>query len=236
MKTSSLLMWHFIPFPDKTDRRLTEMKKMILAYVISSLFPLALVAQTPTPPRPTKPGSTPATSTSAGGTGAEGKVAILSTAQFSQGIDELRVKLEALNVELEPKRKEIKVLEDELNNLKNKIQTQGTTVSPQVRNQWVEEATEKERQYKRRAEDYQQIAQKQFGVVSQPVSEKIKKFLESYCKQHGIVVVIEDGAASEAGVLIWFVPTTNITDDFMKEYNKANPVAGSSAPGGAKKQ
>src|SRR5690242_18641467 len=136
------------------------MKKMIFASAISILLSIAVFAQTPTPPpHAASPSSTSAASDSGGGTGAEGKLAYLNAAQLNQGILELKVKLDAFNVEFEPKRKEIQGSQEELDNLRNKIQTQGSTVSPQVRNQWVEEAVEKEKVLKRKGEDYEALAQ-----------------------------------------------------------------------------
>ncbi len=210
------------------------MKKMILASLITSLFALCVIAQTPAPPKRPAATSPPAeTRAPGGGTGADGKVAILFFGQFRQGIDELKVKLDALNAELEPKRKDIQALDDELNKLKNKIQTQGTTVSPQVRNQWVEDAGEKEKVLKRQAEDFEAFAQRRFGEVSQPVYEKIQKNIASYSQQHGIVMVLEGSQSFQAGVMLWSAPATDITDDFMKEYNKTNP-AGTTASSGTK--
>jgi Skp family chaperone for outer membrane proteins len=203
------------------------MKKMILASLITGVFALSVMAQTPAPPkRPSAPAKSAAESTDAGGgTGAEGKVAVLFSGQFRQGIGELKNKLDALNAELEPKRKGIQTLDDELNKLKTQIQTQGTTVSPQVRSQWAESATDKEKQLKREAEDFEQFAQKRFGEVSQPVYEKIQKFIATYSQSKGIVLVLEGGQSLQAGVMHWYAPATDITDDFMKEYNKANPAA-----------
>jgi len=204
------------------------MKNMIFASLISSLVALAVIAQTPAPPKrqPTAAKTAPAESAEGGGggTGAEGKVAVLFSGQFRQGILELKVKLDALNVELEPKRKEIQGLDDDLNKLKSKIQTQSSTVSPQVRDGWVDEATEKEKQLKRLAEDFEASAQRRFGEVSAPIYDKIQKSIASYSQSHGIVLVLEGGQALQAGVMHWYAPASDITDDFMKEYNKANPT------------
>jgi Skp family chaperone for outer membrane proteins len=87
---------------------------------------------------------------------------------------------------------------------------------------------------KRKGEDYEALVQKRLAEVSQPFNEKILKSLKSYCKQHGIAIVFELGAADQAGVHIWHTPAADITDDFMEEYNKANPAVASS-PVGAKK-
>ena len=200
------------------------MKRILIAVAVSTVTMMTALSQTPTPARPAAGGGAPAAATQAGGLGAEGKVAYINTAQFRVGINELKVRLDALNGEFEPKKKEIQALEEEVNNLKNKIQSQGSTVSVQVRNQWVEDATEKEKILKRRAEDYEALGQKRLGEVSQPVYEKVGKFLEQYCTQRGIVLVLEGGAAQQAGVLIFAAPATDITENFIKEYNKVNPA------------
>src|SRR5262245_51512608 len=217
------------------------MKKIIFALAIVGSIVVAAFAQTPTPP--TRPPTTTAASAAAapapgGGTGAEGKIAYINTAAFRNGIFELKGKLDALNTEFDPKNKEVQGMEDELTNLKNKINNQGATVSVQVRNQWADEYTEKEKIYKRKTEDYNALGTRRVSEISQPVYDKVGKFLEQYCQSRGIVMVMEGGAAQQAGVLLYAAQATDITDDFIKEYNKANPAPAGAAPtpAGAKKQ
>ncbi|MCI0336686.1 MAG: OmpH family outer membrane protein [Acidobacteria bacterium] len=213
------------------------MKKLIFAFALSSLLAIVAFAQTPTPPatRPAATGTTPASTAAAGGTGAEGKVAYINTAQFRIGVQELKTRMDALNTEFEPKKKEIQAGEEALNNLKSRIQNQGSTVSPQVRAQWVEEATENERNLKRKAEDYESQGNKRLAEISQPVYDKVGEFLRQYCQQRGIVLVLEGGAAAQAGVLLWASPATDITEDFMKEYNKVHPAGAATAAPAPKK-
>jgi outer membrane protein len=213
------------------------MKKLIFAFAMVSMFALAVFAQTPTPPsKPAAAAPAPASSAApTGGTGAEGKLAYINAGRFTADINELKVKIEALNSEFDPKKKEVQAEEDALNNLKNKINTQGGTVSAQVRAQWAEEAADKEKSLTRKKEDYSQIGQRRLAEISQPVYDKIGKFLETYCQQRGIVMLLEGGAAQQAGILVFAAQTTDITDDFIKEYNKANPAAAGAAPQAAKK-
>src|SRR5215468_1418608 len=216
------------------------MKKIIFAIAITSVFALAVFAQTPTPPsRPattaSAPTGGPTSSAPAGGTGAEGKLAYINTAKFSTDIGELKAKIDALNKEFESKKNEVQSEDDALTNLKNKINTQGSTVSVQVRTQWVDEATEKEKILTRKKEDYSQLGQRRLQEVTQPIYDKVGKFLESYCQQRGIVMVLEGGAAQQAGILLFAAQATDITDDFIKEYNKANPGSGGAAAPAPKK-
>jgi len=204
------------------------MKRLFIAVAMVGLLALAAFAQTPTPPSRTA-AANPASAAATGGTGAEGKVAILNTGLFRQGINELKVRLDGLNNEFEPRKKEYEALENKVNDLKNKIQTQGNTVSAAVRNQWVEDGTESEKRLKRMGEDLQGLADKRLQEVSQPVYDKIAKVLESYCQQRGIVMVLDAGAAQQAGVLLFAQAATDITQDFMTEYNKINPAGAASA-------
>ena len=220
------------------------MKKLIFAFAITSMFAAAGFAQTPKPPAPgrtTTAASAPSDSAGAsagaptGGTGAEGKLAYINTGKFSTDIGELKSKLDALNAEFDPKKKEVQSEEEALNNLKNKINTQSSAVSVQVRAQWVDEATDKEKSLNRKKEDYNAIGQRRLAEVTQPIYDKVGKFLEGYCQQRGIVMVLEGGAAQQAGILLFASQATDITDDFIKEYNKANPGSGGGAAPAPKK-
>jgi Skp family chaperone for outer membrane proteins len=212
------------------------MKKLIFAFAITSLFALTSFAQTPTPPARTTvaaPAPNASAGATTGGTGAEGKLAYINQGRFSSDITELKAKLDAFNAELDPKRKEVQAEEDALNNIKNKINTQGATVSAQVRNQWADEASDREKALNRKKEDYNLLGQRRLAEVAQPVYDKVTKFLDSYCQQRGIVMVLEVGAAQQAGILIFASQGTDITEDFIKEYNKANP-AGAASPAAKK--
>jgi outer membrane protein len=220
------------------------MKKLIFAFAITSMFALAAFAQTPKPPaRTATAASAPASGESAGasagastgGTGAEGKLAYINTNKFGTDISELKSKLDALSSEFDSKKKEVQAEDEALNNLKNKINTQSSAVSVQVRAQWVDEATDKEKSLNRKKEDYNQIMQKRLTEATQPTYDKVGKFLEGYCQQRGIVMVLEGVAAQQAGILLFAAQATDITDDFIKEYNKANPGSGGAAAPAPKK-
>ena len=199
------------------------MKKLLLSFTLLSLLAVAALAQTP---RPTGGTAAPAAGQPpAGGTGAEGKIAIINSAAFDTEIGELKIRFEALVGELEPRRKAIEADQAKYTDLKNNIQTKGGTVTQQVRDQWVEQATELEKLIKRKIEDYEPDAQKRVADVRQPVYAKIGEALNKYAATKGIVIVLDAAVAQQQGFLLWAMPTSDITVDFIKEYNKANPVA-----------
>lgn len=79
------------------------------------------------------------------------------------------------------------------------------------------------------AEDYQAIGEKRLAEVAQPINEKIGKSLSSFCQQRGIVLLMEGGALQQTGVVLYASAATDITEEFVKEYNKANPGSGAPA-------
>ena len=200
------------------------MKKLLLLFTVLSLLAAVALAQTPRPTGGTAAPAPAAAQPPPGGTGAEGKIAIINSAAFDTEIGELKIRFEALVGELEPRRKAIEADQAKYTDLKNNIQTKGGTVTQQVRDQWVEQATELEKLIKRRIEDYEPDAQKRVADVRQPVYAKIGEALNKYAATKGIVIVLDAAVAQQQGFLLWAMPTSDITTDFIKEYNKANPV------------
>jgi len=198
-----------------------------LAFAISALLSLVAFAQTtPQPPR-----STPQTPAASGGS-AQGKIAIINTAAFRVGIGEFKTIMDALSKEFEPQSNELEGLQKQIQELKNKVETEGPKVQPAVRNGWIEQGTQLEKTLKRKTEDYQTLFQRRGLEMVGPINDKINKFFDQYCQQRNIVMVLERQVAENSNLLVWMAPVTEITDDFMSEYNKAYP---SSTPAPPKK-
>lgn len=211
------------------------MKKLFpLTIALCALLSVAALAQTPNPPASRPATAAAPTNAPTGGTGAEGKIALINTARFREGIGELKARLDALNVEFEPKNKQLQAAQEEVANLQNKIQNQGATVQPNVRAQWTDELNQKQVSLKRLSEDLDGLAKKRYEEVSGPVYDKIGQALEQYAKQRGIAVIFEGNALSQSQALVYAVISTDITDDFMKEYNKLNPAPAGAAPAAKK--
>jgi Skp family chaperone for outer membrane proteins len=87
---------------------------------------------------------------------------------------------------------------------------------------------EKKRKGQREVEDLQADYGKALEVATKPVRDKLSQFVNSYATQRGIVMIIDLPVSYQNGVLAYWNPSTDVTDDFIAEYNKANPV-----PGGA---
>jgi Skp family chaperone for outer membrane proteins len=197
-----------------------------LAFAISALLSVVAFAQTtPQPPR-----STPQNPAASGGAGGQGKIAIVNMAAFRVGIVEFKTSLEALNKEFEPQSNELQGLQKQLQDLKNKVETEGPKVQASVRDGWIEQGTQLEKTLKRKTEDYQTLFQRRGQEVVGPIMDKINKFVDQYCQQRNIVMLLERQVAESSNLLVWMAPLMEITDDFMSEYNKAHPSSTPAAP------
>jgi Skp family chaperone for outer membrane proteins len=198
------------------------------AFAICASVSLLAPAQTKRPPDRLTPQAPASATTSArsanaaGGTGAEGKIAIINTAAFRVGIEELKAKLEALDKEFEPRNKELAGLQKQLNDLKSKVDAPNAANQPSVRNGLMEQGAEIEKTLKRKTEDYQALFQKRGQELVTPIMDKINKFLDQYGRQNNIVLVLDQEAAQNTSLVVWAAQPTDITEDFMKAYNKAN--------------
>ena len=93
---------------------------------------------------------------------------------------------------------------------------------------------EKKKRGTRELEDLQAEYQKTLETAIKPVREKLSQFMNNYATQRGIVMIIDLPVSYQNGVLAYWNPTTDLTEDFITEYNKANPVPGG-APASAPK-
>jgi outer membrane protein len=85
------------------------------------------------------------------------------------------------------------------------------------------------RDYQRKGEDLQADANRAKDRAFEPISGKLGKFAEDYTAKRGIILLVDLANASQAGAIVWFDTRTDVTQDFINEYNKANPVP-TSAP------
>lgn len=207
------------------------LKKFLLTTLILLIFTLGVFAQG------SAVKSTAQSNKSGGGAAiaplSEGKVAVIDSRAFSEGVGEMKKQIDKLESEFQPRRKKIEDIQSQLVKLDEELKASGGNIKPEVYNQKLEQFNGLKKEFDRDKEDYQQDIQKRSEQVLGPVQEKLSKFLETYASQRQIVVVFDLPAAAQGG-LVFMNPAINVTEDFIKEYNKLNPVA-SAPPEPAKK-
>jgi outer membrane protein len=157
--------------------------------------------------------------------GAAKKVAGINTSVFQSRIDEFKVKIDTLNRQFEPRVRELEQLAQRIQTLENTAKAQGIT--PAKVAELTEQTEALKREYQRKGEDLQADGNRAREQALQPISEKLERFARDYTARRGITLLVDIANAVQSGNLVWYDQRLDVTEDFIREYNKANPVTAS---------
>jgi Skp family chaperone for outer membrane proteins len=160
---------------------------------------------------------------------AKPKVAIIDSAVFRTDVLELKVKYEKLEAEFAPKARDLESMGNSIAT-KQKVAQENKSLTPQQAQKLNEEIEQLKKEYNRALQDSQDSAGKREKAETEATFEKLSKYLEQYCAKHGITHVFDARRLQETGVVVYASPTSNITRDFISEYNKANPAQAATSP------
>lgn len=170
---------------------------------------------------PATPAARPAAAAPQRGPVPTGRIAIINIAAFPDKIVELKRAIDGLNTRFDARSKELKTLADTIAGIEAQVK-QGT-VSANQQAEIAERYDQLKRDYTRKSEDLKAEAQKAYSTAADPIRQKLSVALEKYAADRGIVLVIEIGGAINVGSVFYAAQNTNITEDFIATYNKANP-------------
>jgi len=165
----------------------------------------------------------------AGGGATKMKVAIIDSMVFRDEVLELKAKYEKLQSEFAPKARDLESMQTSIVN-KQKVAQENKTLTPQQAQKLDDEIEQLKKDYNRSLQDSQDMASKREKAETEAIYEKISKFLEQYCAKYGITHVFDARRLQDTGVVVYAAPTSNITKDFISEFNKANPVQTAAKP------
>lgn len=158
---------------------------------------------------------------------AKAKIAIVDVLAFRESVGELKAKYEKLQAEFAPRYREVEAMQSSVAT-KEKVLSENKNLTPQQAAKLTEEIAQLKKDYERYVQDSQDIAQKRERAETEAIYDKLSKFLEQYCAKHGITQVFDARRLQETNLIVYAAPTANITADFIKEYNKANPAQAAS--------
>lgn len=159
----------------------------------------------------------------------DGKVAVINTQVFPGAILELKQKYEQVNNQFKDRFQKLQGLAEQMKGMENDLRTKQNVLSADKYQELQATYNETKKRGEREQEDFNADADKALDAATKPVRDKMTQFLNTYAAQRSIVVVINLAGAAQSGSLAYWNPGLDITDDFVAEYNKANPVAGVTA-------
>jgi Skp family chaperone for outer membrane proteins len=164
----------------------------------------------------------------ASGTVPEGKVVVINTTAFPSQIGELKQKYDQVDSQFKDRTQKLQTIVDQMGKLETELKAQQNVLTADKMREKQDQYESLKRQATRDNEDLRAEAEKALEAATKPVRDKLYQALNNYSTKNGIVMVINLAGAAQSGALAFWDPKSDITEDFIKDYNRANPV-----PGGA---
>lgn len=146
--------------------------------------------------------------------------------------NEGRRDFESLQKKFEPTQSTLNNLNQEIDNLKKQLQTQGEKLNEQARNDMVKSIEAKTKTLQRQAEDAQADFQAQQNEIANRIGGKLLEVLDKYAKQGGYSVILD--VSGQQSPVLWASQTTDVTQEIVNSYNAQSSVP-PPAPGAAAK-
>ncbi|MGA9769066.1 MAG: OmpH family outer membrane protein [Blastocatellia bacterium] len=170
-----------------------------------------------------------ATQAGVGGAIPDGKIAVINTQVFPGAINELKVKYEQVNNQFKTRLQGLQTLSEQMKQMESDLRTKQNVLAADKYQELQATYEDTKRRGTREQEDLNNDVDRALDAATKPIRDKLYQFLQTYSAQRGVVLVINLAGAAQSGTLAFWNPGVDITEDFVNEYNKANPVAGAPA-------
>ena len=165
---------------------------------------------------------------------ASARIGIINIQNAIVMTNEGRRDFEALQKKFEPTQSTLNNLNQEIDNLKKQLQTQGDKLNEQSRADMVKSIEAKQKTLQRQVEDAQADFQGQQNEIANRIGGKLLEVLDKFAKQGGYSVILD--VSGQQSPVLWAAQTSDVTQDIVNTYNSQSSVAAPvSAPGGAAK-
>ncbi|HYL14513.1 MAG TPA: OmpH family outer membrane protein [Terriglobales bacterium] len=219
---------------------ISKIVRIIMTVAVA--VPLASLAQTDAaaaPPSPA-PSAAPAPTPVAGPT----KVGVISLQDAILATNEGQKEFEALGKKFEPKRNELKSLNDEIDGLKKQLDAQGSKMNEEARAGLVRQIETKQKTLNRNQEDAQNDFVGQQNEIAQKILQKLGPVIDKYARDNGLGLIIDISKPWPEGPVLWAGQSVDITKVIVDQYNAqagvpaapsaTRPSGGATRPAGAK--
>lgn len=193
-------------------------QSLALAVLMASGVALAAAAQTPAEPA----GVAPATTTTAAAPAGPPKIAVIAFQVAVGQTNEFQRNFADLQKKYDPKRQQLKALNDEVEKLTKDLQTQGDKLSDAERATRAKQIDDKKKQLQRDGEDASNDFQNEMQEMYQGLASKVYDVLSNYAQQHGFTLVLD--IAQQQTPVLYAVESTNITKPIIDAYNTKSGV------------
>ena len=129
----------------------------------------------------------------------------------------------ALTAKFAPRRDEFTRKQAELQALRDQLKKGQATMSAEARNSLTQTIDAKNREVQRLGEDSQAALDREEGALMQQLGDKLMAAIRDYASRNGYAVVID--VSMPNGPVLWASPAIDITNEIVKLYDQAHPMA-----------
>jgi outer membrane protein len=168
-------------------------------------------------------------------TGTGNKIGTINLEQAIFATNEGRRDFEALSKKLEPKQNELKGQNDEIENLKKQLNTQGDKLNEEARANLIKQIETKQKQLDRALQDAQEDARNQQSEIGQRIIQKMAPVLVKYANENGFGVIIDTSQPWPQSPVVWWGEGLDCTKAVVDAYNTQSGVPAPATTGAAPK-
>ena len=150
--------------------------------------------------------------------------AIISTQEGQQAS-------KALETRFTPRKDALSKKQQDIANIQAQMRAGSATMSQAAKDKLTRDFDAGQKSLQREQEDFEAEVQQEEGKIMQDLGGKMMEIITKYAAQHGISMVVD--VSNPQTPVLWADPSIDITNDVVKLYDQAHPVAGA-APATAK--
>lgn len=154
-----------------------------------------------------------------------GKIGVISLQEAIGETAEGKKAFEDLQKKYEPRRQDLQRQQQEIAALQDQVQRQQATLSDEERMRLTRELEDKQKILKRATEDANADFQADNQDTYRRLAQKMGRLITEYAQQNGFDLIVDH---SQMPVYYW-APQIDLTEEMIKRYDAANPVAAAAA-------
>lgn len=169
---------------------------------------------------------------------AAGRIGWINTSMFDDDKDGIKKYVNAANaidLEFKPRVTELQTIASRINTIKDELAKMTANAAVPVNQQTIaakqEEAGRLQREGEFKQKELEAAVAKRKDVLLGPIMEDIGKAIDEFAKTKGYSVILDPSKLFQAGVLLSFDPTADVTKEFIAFYNaKPNTATTGTTP------
>jgi outer membrane protein len=157
---------------------------------------------------------------------AQGKVGIININQAIASTAEGKKAITDLQKKYQPRQQELERLQKEMQGIQDQLSKQTPALSDEDQRRLTRDLDDKQKLFKRSTDDAQSDFTADRDEAVRRIGQKMVRIIEDYAQKNGFTMVM-DGAQVP---IYYAAKDTVITEEIIKLYDAANPVADAGAP------